>query len=53
MALRRFQFRSENPVCICSDSGSNFAGDERELPEELENINQEQVSDKSSTHGVE
>ena len=38
--LRRFQARRGNPVRMCSGSGSNFVGAERELREELERMDQ-------------
>ena len=52
MALCRFQARRGNPVRIYSDNGTNFVGAERKLREELEKMDQEQVTDQLSARGV-
>jgi transposase InsO family protein len=52
LALRRFMGRRANPKEIHSDNGTNFVGANRELKEELQRMNQDQVTNELTNRGV-
>ena len=52
MALCHFQARRGNPFRFLSDNGTNFVGAERELQEAQVELDQDQITDELSAHGV-
>jgi transposase InsO family protein len=51
-AIRRFAARRGNPKKIFSDNGTNFHGANVELKKALDNLNQDELTDKSSSMGI-
>ena len=52
LAFRRFVARRGQPESVYSDNGTNLVGDERELRESLQELDQTKIQNEMSQKGV-